>query len=111
MASEHEEALSGLGVPCAHGRQKSIPKGAFVVWLDDASSTGGDGVVTTRRHAVTAFLVTTSSRETDELCDALEGELDARAWDWERSDRQWFDDEQVYQTTYTFGYAEKVRLG
>lgn len=111
MASEHEEALSGLGVPCVHGRQATNPRGAFVAWLDDVRSTCGDGVVATRRHAVTAFLVTRSSRETDELCEALEGALDERAWEWERADRQWFDDEQSYQTTYSFEYAEKLRIG
>ena len=81
----------------------------FCVWGEQVSCVGDDERPwSLKRHE--AVLVLYEHQEDGEHAPDVEGVLDSFCVSWTRSARDWFDDEQLYATVYTFDYYEKKRL-
>ena len=81
------------------------PAGAYVVYTDDVSTDGPDGVNRIFTHNYTVELYTPTPDDTAEA--AIEKALDDAGIRWEKQDRYWLQDEQLYQTIYEFLHIKK----
>lgn len=99
--------LDTVEIPYRETRFIKPPKGAYVVYDDDYSAGGADGLNLIRRHSVTLQLFTTDPGDQEQV--VLEAALDAAGFEWEKDAAAWEDQAQRYQTNYYFDYVEKRR--
>lgn len=80
----------------------------YAVYSDDITPLGPDHRPSlVRRHDVTVEMYEPHPDDVREK--AFEDVLDAAGVAWEKQDRYWLQEEQRYQTIYTFFYIEKRR--
>jgi hypothetical protein len=99
--------LTASGIPSKKTKFQSPPKNAsYAVWFDGVTLVGPDmRPAMLRQHDITIRVYEYKPDEAAET--ALEAALDAADVAWDRSDRDWLQEEQLYLTTYTFTFFEK----
>ena len=99
--------------PCkiAHTQFVRAPKGEpFAVWVDDIECSGVDERPSSvRTHSVTIGFYEHID-DAEGTAASIELLLDSFGLAWSKQDRTWFNDEQLYQTVYTFEFRETRRL-
>lgn len=99
--------LDATEIPYKETRFIKPPSGAYVVYDDDYSTGGADGLNLVKRHSVTLQLFT-NDRGTEEQA-VIEAALDGAGFEWEKDAAAWEDQAQRYQTNYYFDFVEKRR--
>lgn len=99
--------LAAAGLKGRRGRFTSPPLGSYVVWFDDLTTDGPDGLPWIIEHDVTFELY--ESKPDDAAEAALEAAIAAEGLQYNKQDRYWLDSEQMYQVIYEFNYTEKRR--
>ena len=81
------------------------PKTTYAVFMDSFTRRGADGVNLIKDHTYTIELY---SYKPDPNAEArIEAKLDEYAIEYVKEDRYWIQEEQLFQTVYTFEYIEK----
>ena len=78
----------------------------YAVYMDDVSVDGPDGMNRIYTHSYTIELYEPAPDDAAE--SAIETALNAEGLRWEKQDRYWLQDEQLYQTVYDFTYIKKL---
>ena len=107
-----KEILTAAGVEHAQGRFLRTPAGTYAVYFDDIEVETADRVPSIEVPRIYHHNVTVEVYEPnpdDEIENAIEAELDARAIPWTKQDRYWLKDPQRYQTVYEFAYTSKSK--
>lgn len=107
MSEMISEMLSGTGIPFRRARFPAPPAGSYIVYTDDVSTDGPDGIPALRTHALTLEIYEAAPDDAAEA--TVETALAARGLQWDKQDRYWLQDEQRYQVIYEFTIYEKVR--
>lgn len=104
------EIAEALTLPCRQTRFVQPPKDQpFCVWGEQVACMGDDErPYALKRHE--SVLVLYEHQEDGENAPTVEAVLDAFRVAWTKAARDWFDDEQLYVTIYTFDYFERTRL-
>lgn len=81
------------------------PKTTYAVYMDAFTSRGGDNKNLIKEHDYTIELY---SYRPDPLAETnVESILDEMGIEYDKEERYWLQDEQLYQTIYSFVYIEK----
>ena len=81
------------------------PKTTYALFMDSFTRRGADGLNLIKDHAYTIELY---SYVPDPDAEArVEAMLDELRLEYEKEDRYWIQDEQLYQVVYTFNHIEK----
>ena len=81
------------------------PKTTYAVFMDSFTRRGADGLNLIKDHDYT---IEVYAYAPDPEAEArVEAQLDARGLEFDKAERFWIQDEQLYQTVYTFNYIEK----
>lgn len=83
------------------------PKSTYAVYLDSFIGRGADGANLLKEHSYTIELY--SATPDPEAEKSIENTLDSFGLEYEKGDRYWIQEEQLYQVTYDFDYIEKIR--
>lgn len=97
--------LTAAGLPYRRARFPKPPAGAYVVYTDDISTDGPDGLLWLRYHSLTVELFTAELDGPEE--EAIEAAIGAQGLHWEKDGADWDDQSQRYQINYYFDYVEK----
>lgn len=102
-----DEILTNAGVEYNETRFVYPPTGTYAVWFDDVGTRGADNALLIRDHSVTIELYSKKvDRDTE---NEIEYELNRLVIPYEKSDRQWLNDEKLFMVVYSFDYIEKRR--
>lgn len=100
--------LTAAGIQGRRGRFTGKAPDIYVVWMDDITTDGPDGLPNAlRRHDVTLELY--EGKPDDAAETALETAIAAEGLAYTKQDRYWLQTEQLYQVVYEFSYHEKRR--
>lgn len=103
-----KEIMELAGIPARRNRFPKPPAGTYAVWLDYVETDGPDGMPPgIYRHDISIEVYSPKPDDKAEL--AIEAALCVYNRQWTKQDRYWLDDEQLYQTVYSFSYIEKRR--
>lgn len=81
------------------------PKTTYAVYMDSFNRRGADGLNLIKDHDDTIELY---SYEPDPEAEArIENMFDELGLEYDKDDRYWIQDQQLYQVVYTFNYIEK----
>lgn len=81
------------------------PKTTYAVYMDSFTRRGADGLNLIKEHDYTIELY---SYAPDPEAEAkIEAILDKLGLEYDKDDRFWIQEEQLYQVVYTFSYIEK----
>lgn len=81
------------------------PQTTYAVFMDSFTRRGADGLNLIKDHTYTIELY---SYKPDPDAEArIEAKLDEYAIEYEKEDRYWIHEEQLFQTVYTFNHIEK----
>ena len=81
------------------------PKTTYAVYMDSFTRRGADGANLIKAHAYTIELYSyTPDQEAEARIEAM---LDELGLEYDKDDRYWIQEEQLYQVVYTFGFIEK----
>lgn len=81
------------------------PNTTYAVFMDSYTRRGADGLNLIRDHAYTIELY---SYKADPKAEArIEAALDALGLEYDKADRYWIQEEQLYLVVYTFNFTEK----
>ena len=81
------------------------PKTTYAVFMDSFTRRGADGLNLIKDHDYTIELY---SYKPDPDAEArIEAKLDEYAIEYEKEDRYWIQEEQLFQVVYTFNHIEK----
>lgn len=83
------------------------PKSTYAIYLDSYTGRGADGANLLKEHNYTIELY--SDTPDPEAEKRIEDTLDSFGLEYEKGDRYWIQEEQIYQVIYDFSYIEKVR--
>ena len=81
------------------------PKTTYAVYMDSYNRRGADGLNLIKEHEFTIELYSYAPDPDAER--NIESSLDNLGLEYDKDDRYWIQEEQLYQTIYTFGYIEK----
>ena len=81
------------------------PKTTYAVYLDSFTRRGADGLNLIRDHVYTIELY--SYKPDPEAEAKIEAILDSLGIEYDKADRYWIQEEQLYQVVYTFKFIEK----
>lgn len=81
------------------------PKTDYAIFLDSFTRRGADGLNLIKDHAYTIELYAYAPNPKAEA--DIEKSLDNLGLEYEKDDRYWLNEEQLYQTVYRFNYIEK----
>lgn len=97
--------LNAAGLPFRRSRFLEPPAGTYIVYLDDVSTDGPDGINRIFTHDIT---VEVYEKEPDDVAEAaIEAAINAQGLKWTKQDRYWLQTEQRYQVIYEFSYILK----
>lgn len=105
------DILTDVGIPYRHTRFQTPPEETYAVYTQDMSAEGADsmqGGVYWVTNEITVNLYEPYLDDDTEL--KMENTIASYGCEWRKRDRQWLQDEQRYQVTYTFEYVEKRRI-
>ena len=81
------------------------PKTTYAVYMDSYTRRGGDNINLIKEHDYTIELY---SSIPDPGAEArIEAMFDKFGLEYDKDDRYWIHEEQLYQVVYTFNYIEK----
>lgn len=81
------------------------PRTSYAVYMDSFLSRGADNINLIKEHEYT---IEVYSYYPDLAIESnIESILDSMGIEYEKQDRYWLQDEQLYQIIYTFNYIEK----
>ena len=81
------------------------PKDTYAVYMDSFTRRGADGLNLIKDHDYTIELYSyTPDPEAEARIEAI---LDELGLEYDKDDRYWIQEEQLYQVVYTFDYTEK----
>lgn len=81
------------------------PKTTYAVYMDSFTRRGADGLNLIKDHDYTIELY---SYTPDPEAEArIEEILDELGLEYDKDDRYWIQEEQLYQVVYTFGFIQK----
>lgn len=83
----------------------SPPNVTYAVYFDAIKARGADNLNLIAEH--TATIEVYSYTPDPEAEAAIEAEFDTIGQEYEKSDRYWINEEQIYQTIYSFYYVTK----
>lgn len=83
------------------------PPSTFVTYLDSILARGGDYINLIKEHRYTVELY--SPRPDREAEKRIENALNNYGLEYEKQDRYWIQEEQLYQVIYDFDYIEKIK--
>ena len=81
------------------------PKTTYAVYMDSFTRRGADGLNLIKDHDYAIELY--SSAPDPEAEARIEKKLDELGLEYDKDDRYWIQDQQLYQVVYTFNYIEK----
>lgn len=81
------------------------PKNTYAVFLDSFTRRGSDNSNLIKEHTYTIELY--SYRPDPDAEKRIEKALDEYGFDFEKEECYWIQEEQLFQTIYTFDYIEK----
>ena len=81
------------------------PKTTYAIYLDSYYRRGADSLNLIKEHTYTIELY--SYTPDPEAEERLEQVLDSYVLEYEKEDRYWIQEEQLYQVIYTFDHIEK----
>lgn len=81
------------------------PNTTYAVYLDSFTRRGADNLNLIKEHDYTIELYSYKSDPTAE--SKIENELDKRGIEYDKAERYWIKEEQLYQVIYTFNFIEK----
>lgn len=81
------------------------PKSTYAVYMDSFTRRGGDSVNLLRDHDYTIEMY--SYKPDPEAESKIEASFDELGLAYNKDDRYWIQDEQLYQTIYSFNFIEK----
>lgn len=81
------------------------PKTTYAVYLDSYESRGADGYNLIKDHDYTIEMYAYAPDPDAER--NIEASLDMYGIEYTKDDRYWLNEEQLYQTVYTFNFLEK----
>lgn len=81
------------------------PKTTYAVFMDSFTRRGADGKNLIKDHTYTIELYCYAPDPDAEA--RIEASLDNLSLAYEKADRYWIQEEQLYQVVYTFDYIEK----
>ena len=99
--------LTAAGIQGRRGRFTGAKPASYVVWLDDITTDGPDGLPLVYQHDITMELYEDKPDGAAEA--ALEAAIAAAGLHFTKQDRYWLQSEQQYQVVYEFNYTEKRR--
>ncbi|WP_373737177.1 hypothetical protein [Jeotgalibaca porci] len=103
-----DEILTNTGIEYTETRFLYPPAGSYAVWFEDVATRGADGALLIRDHSVTIELY---SKKVDKVTETkIEAEMDSLVIPYDKSDRQWLNDEKLFMVVYSFDYIEKRRV-
>jgi len=100
-----KDILTAAGLPFRRSRFLQPPAGTYVVYMDDVTTDGPDGINRIFTHDIT--LEVYEPHPDDAAEEAIQEAIDAQGLRWEKQDRYWLQKEQRYQVIYTFSYIIK----
>ena len=81
------------------------PKTTYAIYLDSYTRRGADALNLVKEHTYTIELY---SYTPDPEAEArIEATLDSLGLEFDKDDRYWIQEEQLYQVVYTFDFIEK----
>ena len=81
------------------------PKTTYAVYFDSFTRRGADGLNLIKDHVYTIELY--SYKPDPEAEARIEAILDSLGIEYDKDDRYWIQEEQLYQVVYTFKFIEK----
>lgn len=81
------------------------PNTTYAVYLDSFTRRGADNLNLIKEHDYTIELYSYKSDPTTE--SKIEIELDKRGIEYDKAERYWINEEQLYQVIYNFNFIEK----
>lgn len=102
-----QEILKASGIQYRRARFPRPPAGAYIVYTDDISTDGPDGLPWLRYHSITVELYVKELDSVEE--ENLEEALATYGRQYEKDGADWDDQTQRYQINYYFDYVEKRR--
>lgn len=81
------------------------PVGTYAIYLDSYNRRGSDDLNLIKEHTYTIELYSNTPDPGAEL--RIETALDNAGIDYEKQERYWIQEEQLYQVVYNFDYIEK----
>lgn len=81
------------------------PKSTYAVYMDSYNRRGADGLNLIKDHDYTIELY--SGKADPGAEDRIESELDNRGLEYDKQERFWIQEEQLYQVVYDFNFIEK----
>lgn len=82
------------------------PKSTYAVYMDSLTSRGADGLNLIKEHEYTIEMY--SSKRDKESESKIEAMLDSLGIEYDKDPCYWINEEQIYQTVYSFNYIEKL---
>lgn len=81
------------------------PRSTYAVYLDSYNRRGADGLNLIKDHD---YAIELYSYAPDPEAEArIENSLDSLGLEYDKDNRYWIQEEQLYQVIYTFNYIEK----
>lgn len=102
-----EEILAAAEINHRRARFAKPPSGVYAVYTDDISAGGADDYTCIYTHHATIELY--ESVPDDDAETSIEEQLNVRGIQWDKQDRYWIQQEQVYQVVYEFDFVVKRR--
>ena len=100
-----KQILTSSGIPFRRARYPSPPAGTYIVYMDDITTDGPDGLNWLYTHDITLEVY---EPKPDDAAEAtIEAALNAAGIAWTKQERYWLQSEQRYQVVYEFSYTEK----
>ena len=81
------------------------PRSTYAVYLDSYTRRGADGLNLIKDHNYTIELYSYAPDPEAEV--KIENSLDSLGLEYDKADRYWIQEEQLYQVIYTFNHVEK----
>lgn len=101
--------LDTTGLEYKETRFPQPPEGAYIVYRDDVTTDGPDGIPCMLTHGVTFELYAPTLKGAKAAEASIEDAITAAGLQWTKQAAYWLQTEQLYQTVYEFEYIEKRR--
>ena len=100
-----DNIFRGTDIPYKETRFNKAPSTTYAIYTDSITRRGGDSKNLLNDHRI--FIELYSRSIDSESEKKIESQLDKLVMNYNKSERVWFDDEQIYQVIYDFNYIEK----
>ncbi len=106
ISSRITDILDSAGIPYRETKYVSPPKDTYIAVFDSKTAVGPDCAPNMLiQHAVTLEMY---SYKIDAAAEAaLEAAMCGAEMEWTKSDREWIEQEKLYQTVYNFSFLSK----